>query len=115
MPDGSLMASDFNNHRLVVISMVTGEMKFYGREGDADGCFKRPQGLDIDLEGHVIVADSRNNRIQVFGPDLRPMSSFGLELGGDRPPLMDRPCDLCLAPDGKIYVVDFGNNKVHVF
>ena len=49
--DGSLLVSDFNNHKMVVIGLVSGEMKHYGREGDWDGTYKRPQGLDIDLEG----------------------------------------------------------------
>lgn len=43
-------------------------MKFIGREGDSLewlGAFRRPQGLDIDQEGHILVTDSRNDRVQV--------------------------------------------------
>lgn len=106
--------SDFNNHRLAIVSNNSNDIKFYGREGDGDGAFRRPQGVDVDPEGHVIVADSRNNRLQVLSPDdLRPLCTFGCY--GDRSSVMDRPSDVCTSPDGRIYVVDFGNNKVHVF
>jgi sugar lactone lactonase YvrE len=35
-------------------------------EGDADGQFNQPEGVDVDLQNRVIVADTGNNRIQVF-------------------------------------------------
>ena len=114
LPDGQLLVTDFNNHRLVLLSLQSNDMKFYGREGDWDGAYRRPQGLDVDPEGHVIVADSRNNRVQVLNPELRPLCTFGWD-SADRTSIMDRPCDVCAAPDGRIYVVDFGNNKIHVF
>lgn len=59
-------SSDFNNHRLVMISSRgTVDMKMYGNEGDSEGSFCRPQGITTDNEGHILVCDSRNNRIQV--------------------------------------------------
>lgn len=39
--------------------------RFLGSEGSEPGQFLRPQGVAIDGEGNIIVADSRNNRIQV--------------------------------------------------
>lgn len=30
-------------------------------------------------------------------------------------PKLDRPTDLCVSPDGLIYVVDFGNSCVRVY
>lgn len=114
-PDGRLFCTDFNNHRLAVIDVVHNQMEFFGREGEYDGAFKRPQGLDMDLEGHLIIADSRNNRVQVFTPQLTFLCSFGIE---GYPPrgrsVMDRPCDVCVC-ENKIFVVDFGNNKIHVY
>lgn len=54
-------------------------MKVYGSEGDGDGMFVRPQGVVIDPEGHILVCDSRNNRVQVFASDdMRFIGSFGL-------------------------------------
>ena len=39
--------------------------RFLGSEGSEPGQFLRPQGVAIDAEGNIIVADSRNHRIQV--------------------------------------------------
>ena len=40
--------------------------QFLGCEGTKDGEFTRPNGVTVDDEGNIIVADSRNHRIQVF-------------------------------------------------
>jgi DNA-binding beta-propeller fold protein YncE len=34
--------------------------------GSGDGQFRHPASIAIDLQGNVYVADSDNNRIQVF-------------------------------------------------
>lgn len=170
--------SDFNNHRLAVLSSRdTPEMKVYGTEGSVEGMFCRPQGVKVDPEGHILICDSRNNRVQVSdvlrvryysfflwlatasclqvfsGDDMRCIavfgqssSSSGFEMPAELPtpfrsvgpapfhptapptnaaaldtasagprPLLDRPTDVAIAPDGRIYVVDFGNNCIRVF
>ena len=81
----------------------------------------------ISFSGHVIIADSKNNRVQVLTPELRFLCQIGrtkvcefsgfsscewkasLQNGGS---LMERPVDVAVHPDGRIFVVDFGNNKV---
>jgi sugar lactone lactonase YvrE len=35
-------------------------------EGDADSQFNQPEGVDVDPQNRVIVADTGNNRIQIF-------------------------------------------------
>ncbi|GMT00525.1 hypothetical protein PENTCL1PPCAC_22699 [Pristionchus entomophagus] len=155
LPDGQLLITDFNNHRLAVLSSSRSspDMKCYGSEGDAEGLFCRPQGVKIDPEGHILVCDSRNNRVQIFcGEDMRCVASFGgaskttngfamptelptpLMVGSTNtslpPPslfnaqtpkirpnenLLDRPTDVCVSSEGRIYVVDFGNNCIRVF
>ena len=52
-------------------------MKSFGKEGTGDGEFKNPEDICMDGEGHVVVADCRNNRIQVFTKDGKPMLKFG--------------------------------------
>ena len=44
--------------------------QFLGCEGTKDGEFTRPNGVTVDDEGNIIVADSRNNRIQVSQPPV---------------------------------------------
>lgn len=51
--------------RLYCISISISLVQFLGCEGTKDGEFTRPNGVTVDDEGNIIVADSRNNRIQV--------------------------------------------------
>ena len=59
------IVTDFNNHRLLVIKADLCSAQFLGSEGSKDGEFTRPNGVTCDEEGNIIVADSRNDRIQV--------------------------------------------------
>lgn len=84
-----------------------------GKEGSDDGMFTRPNGVAVDEEGHIIVADSRNDRIQIFTSSGVFIKKFGSK--GTGPGEFDRPSGVCISPEGKIIVVDFGNNRVQVF
>lgn len=64
-PQGNIMMTDFNLHRVLIINPQTGKVRIVGREGRAKGCFNRPQGIFCDDRGWFVVADSRNYRCQV--------------------------------------------------
>jgi tripartite motif-containing protein 71 len=38
----------------------------WGSDGNGDGQFSKPEGLYVDPDGNVYVADTVNKRIQVF-------------------------------------------------
>jgi len=38
----------------------------WGSDGNDDGQFSKSEGLDVDPDGYVQVADTANKRIQVF-------------------------------------------------
>lgn len=38
----------------------------WGSEGEGDGQFSAPERIDVDSDGRANVADTGNNRIQVF-------------------------------------------------
>lgn len=59
--------SDFNGHRVGILNVNTQviEVCFYGYEGSAPGLFNRPQGVCLDREKNLVIADARNGRIQV--------------------------------------------------
>lgn len=82
-------------------------------QGSDAGSFIRPNGVAVDEEGNIIIADSRNDRIQIFTSSGRFIKSFGAK--GLGPGEFDRPSGVCVSSDGLIIVVDFGNNRVQVF
>lgn len=112
-PSGVVIATDFNNHRLVVIEANFRNARFIGTEGCREKQFLRPQGVAVDTLGNIIVADSRNNRLQIFEPNGSFLCEFGSS--GKEPGQLDRPSGVSLSPTGEIVVVDFGNNRVQVF
>jgi tripartite motif-containing protein 71 len=75
--------------------------------------FTRPNGVAVDEEGHIIVADSRNDRVQVFSSSGVFIKRFGGK--GVGPGEFDRPSGICISPEGHVIVVDFGNDRIQVF
>jgi DNA-binding beta-propeller fold protein YncE len=57
---------DKSNNRIQKFDSNGNFIMKWGSPGTADGQFNFPDGIAIDSEGNVYVADSDNNRIQVF-------------------------------------------------
>src|SRR5215467_8330409 len=49
----------------------------WGEHGDGPGQFSRPQGLEVDDQDRIWVADSANHRIQVFDSDGKLLFMWG--------------------------------------
>ena len=85
----------------------------FGHAGTGPGEFNRPEGLFIDSQDRVYVADSCNHRIQIFTGDgrfLRAYGKAGRGLGE-----LSYPYDICVDTDGRQYVCEFGNSRIQVF
>lgn len=111
-PDGSLVVSDAEAHRIQVFSADGTFLRKFGSPGEGDGQFRVPVGVAVAPDGSIIVADSGNNRIQVFSPEgvfLRKQGSPG---SGDGQ--FSGPKGVAVAPDGAIIVADTGNYRIQV-
>jgi len=72
-----IIVSDTNNHRVQVLSLIDGSFLFeFGSQGNQPGQLDSPHGLCIDNHGRIIVADSRNYRLQAFTHEGHHISSF---------------------------------------
>lgn len=85
----------------------------WGEPGDGPGQFSGLQGVAVDSEGRVYVADADNCRIQVFDGDGKFLRTWGA--CGDDPSGLEKPTDVAVTPNGEIVVVDFLEDRVHVF
>jgi len=85
----------------------------FGRPGTALGELNRAEGLCVDSQDRVYVADSCNHRIQVFsreGKFLRTYGKPGQGLGE-----LSYPYDIRVDAAGRQYVCEFGNSRIQVF
>lgn len=88
-------------------------LQVIGRSGTAPGEFNRAEGICVDAQDRLYVADSCNHRIQIFAPDgkfLREFGHAGTKLGE-----LSYPYDVAVDTAGNIFVCEFGNSRIQVF
>ncbi|NIN67866.1 MAG: PQQ-binding-like beta-propeller repeat protein [Anaerolineae bacterium] len=78
-----------------------------GRQGSGDGEFINPQGLALDGEGNLYVADTGNSRVQVFDAE----GNFFMTIADQR---FTGPRYVAVDDVGRVYVTDAAE-RVHVF
>jgi trimeric autotransporter adhesin len=124
---GNLLIADTLNHRVRrvdrggVITTVAGNGKAaYAGDGGAalDASLNNPQGLALDREGSILVADTYNYVVRRVDRAGRVTTLAGTVpgFGGDGGPAlkaqMSLPMAVAVAPDGSVYVSDAGNSRV---
>jgi len=88
-------------------------LQVIGRAGTGPGEFNRAEGVCVDRQDRLYVADSCNHRIEIFSPDgtfLREFGRPGSGLGE-----LSYPYDVAVDSAGNIYVCEFGNSRIQVF
>jgi phage tail-like protein len=114
-----------------------------GGLGNAPRQFNEPRGLAISPAGNLYVADSKNNRIQVFDlralvlkaiwgkransgdlkvepdvtclPPADEITKVGQPIAGDGPGQFNDPWDVATDNAGNVYVADKGNHRVQKY
>jgi ABC-type Fe3+ transport system permease subunit/DNA-binding beta-propeller fold protein YncE len=84
-----------------------------GRAGTGPGEFNRAEGICVDAQDRLYVADSCNHRIQIFSSDgkfLREYGQPGSGLGE-----LSYPYDIAVDAQGNQFVCEFGNSRIQVF
>ncbi len=83
-----------------------------GRKGTAPGEFDFPNGVAVDSQGRIYVADGNNGRVQAFDPEGNLLYAFsgGAGLGG-----MNLPRGVAVDDLDRLYVVDAVGQMVRVF
>jgi sugar lactone lactonase YvrE len=85
----------------------------HNHELTTPGDFAKPAGVAVDAEGNLYVADTLNNRIEIFDADGQFVSTFGK--AGDGPGYFARPKGVAIDSDGHIWVADGMQDRVQVY
>ena len=77
------------------------------------GNFAKPTGVAVDKDGNLYVADTLNDRIEVFDADGQFIRAWGKN--GDGPGYFARPKGVAVDTDGHVWVADGMQDRVQVF
>jgi len=111
LSDDRVYVTDGSNK--VLIFSKTGQLlDLFGSSGSDPKQFDDPHGIFVH-QNVVYVADTDNNRVQVFSLDGIYLDSIGKE--GKRAGEMREPTDVAVDYRGYIYVTERGNNRIQVF
>jgi ABC-type spermidine/putrescine transport system permease subunit II/DNA-binding beta-propeller fold protein YncE len=85
----------------------------FGKPGGGAGEFNRAEGIGVDGQDRLYVADSCNHRVQVFTSDGQFVRAFGNP--GSGPGQLSYPYDVKVDAAGHVFVCEFGNSRIQVF
>jgi len=113
--DGNIWVVDSGNHRLVVLDPDGKVIRIVGESGTQDGRFRHPSDIEL-YKNKVYVADTGNERIQVFSATGTFLSSWEKRTGG-RKGHLDEPVALAVSQRRKpgLWVANKGWKKLELF
>ena len=128
-PDGTLFVSDDEAHRVRIIEpdgtidtyAGTGEKGDSGDTGPAvEARLNHPEGLALDAEGNLYVADTINHRIRRVDATtglIETVAGTGTQGdGGDGGPATEAelrfPSGVAVDDDGRVYIADTFNHRI---
>ncbi|MCX5791290.1 MAG: PQQ-binding-like beta-propeller repeat protein [Elusimicrobia bacterium] len=110
-PDNSIVAYLPEAREIVLFSSDT--KRTLVKAGSAQGQVKNPRGIFVGPKGMIYVADSGNDRVQIFNPDGTYSNMFG-ESGSDEGQFRN-PVSVAVNSKGNIYVADNKNKRIKAF
>jgi DNA-binding beta-propeller fold protein YncE len=117
--NGTIYVADEGNDRVQVFDSNRQYVRTIGQTGSPGSDFGRfdgwgPHRLAVDVQNRLYVADSGNNRIQVFDSSGAYLTTVGGSWGSGTGQFRG-PFGVAIGPDGALYVADPDNNRIQVF
>ena len=116
--DGTAYVTDTANGRLQVFDASGNRIGLVER-GQAEGNLGLPVGIGFDDNGRIQIADSSGSKVQVYAPIVagepapRYINAFGEKGSGDAN--FSFPNGLAADGRGRVYVADWGNDRLEVW
>ena len=107
---GEVVVSDNDRNCVSVFSLSGEKLRSFGTHSSGHGLFINPEGIAVDGEGSILVADC-NHHIQKFTVEGQFVAVVGTEGSGRLQ--FSSPTDIAIS-NNKVYVVDFGNHHIQV-
>jgi streptogramin lyase len=85
----------------------------FGKPGTGNGQFSGAKGIAVAANGNVYIADSNNNRVEVFSKTGAFRSKWGTI--GSANGQFTGAQDVAVGPDGSVWVADDGNARAQGF
>jgi DNA-binding beta-propeller fold protein YncE len=111
--DGKLLVTDAVHAWVQVFDKTSGQfISRFGGKGEADAQLDKPEGIAVDPDGNIFIADYNTGFIKKYDASykwLLTFSEYGSEKGQNiKSEFMD-------IRDGKLYMPEAGNHRVDVF
>lgn len=110
--NGRVYVSDQKNSGVLVCNAEGAVLRQFGSRGTFTGQFRTPCHAAIDSKRELlVVADSENNRCQIFKLDGTFVRSFGVTIGDGH---LCAPAGVCVNAAGEIAVSGLHNHCIQV-
>ncbi|CAI8008577.1 Tripartite motif-containing protein 3 [Geodia barretti] len=106
------LAARIDGHELRQAQLSSCVDDSFGSRGSEVGQFKYPDGITVNKEGNVLIADRENSRVQVFDSNGHHLSSITHTGAGEG---LRGPVSVAVGPDDWVYVVECDCPRVSVF
>jgi DNA-binding beta-propeller fold protein YncE len=111
--DGRLLATDASHAWVQVFDKADGKfLARFGGIGDDDHQLAKPEGIAVDDEGNIFVADYNSGFIKKYDASHRWLVTFS-EYGSEKGQNMKS--EFMDIRGGRLYVPDAGNHRIDVF
>jgi DNA-binding beta-propeller fold protein YncE len=85
----------------------------WGGSGSQLGKFEQPWDVALDSNGNIFVTDFSGNRVEEFGPNLKPILEFGK--AGKGPGEFNQPSGIFINDKNQVLVCDTFNSRIQEF
>ena len=105
---GEIVVADYDNSRLIRLDNTRHFSRYIGDFGYGSGALLNPEGIALDRDGRIYVADGGNSRIAIY-------DNYGNYIGAVGRDVLQRPTAITVGFDGLIWVGDQGTQALYVF